>query len=427
MRRTVITIGLALALAACDTGIVATPAPSLSPAPVPSASPEATGAPATESPPPTTASPAPSASIAPSPTPEVTAEPSTAPPPPSPTPKPTPRPSKPPSNGPTLAQLVGQKLVIRMTGTSPSDDLLGRVRRGEVGGVILFGANVSTPDGLVSLTSRLQAAARAGGQPPLLIATDQEGGEISRIPWAPPTLTPPEMGATGLASTARAQGEATGAALLALGINCDLAPVADVPGSTSSFMFLEGRTWSFDAATTASLSNAFALGLRSADVLPVLKHFPGIGFATLHTDTHVVTIGETAEALQPGLQPYVAAIDHHLPLIMLSNATYPAYDSVNGAGWSRAIVQTLLRGELGFRGVTITNSLSGTAKARGVPAVQLAITAATAGTDMIMLTGPESATAAAYEELLARAKDGTIPRSRLEASYARIVALKNGL
>jgi beta-N-acetylhexosaminidase len=314
-----------------------------------------------------------------------------------------------------------------MEGTSPTDDLLARVRRGEVGGVILFGANVTTPDGLVSLTSRLQEAARDDGQPPALIATDQEGGEINRIPWAPPTLSPPEIGAAGLESTAREQGEATGDALFALGINCDLAPVADVPGSTSSFMFLEGRTWSSDAATTASLSNAFALGLRSADVLPVLKHFPGIGFATLDTDTHVVAIGDTADALQPGLQPYLAAIDHHLPLIMLSNATYPAYDSVNGAGWSRAIVQTLLRGELGFRGVTITDSLSGTAKARGIPAVDLAIDAATAGTDFIILTGPEASTAAAYDELLARARDGSIPRSTLEASYDRIVALKKGL
>ena len=314
-----------------------------------------------------------------------------------------------------------------MTGTTPSDDLLGRVRRGEVSGVILFGPNVTTPDGLVSLTSRLQAAAKDGGQPPLLIATDQEGGEINRIPWAPPTLSPPAMGATGLASTARQQGAATGAALLALGINCDLAPVADVPGSTSSFMFVEGRTWSFDAATTASLSNAFALGLRSAGVLPVLKHFPGIGFATLDTDTNVVTIGDTADALKPGLQPYLAAIDDHMPMVMLSNATYPAFDSVNGAGWSHPIVQTLLRGQLGFHGVTITDSLSGTAKARGIPAIQLTIDAATAGTDMIMLTGPEASTAAAYDELLARARAGSIPRSTLETSYDRIVALKKGL
>jgi beta-N-acetylhexosaminidase len=314
-----------------------------------------------------------------------------------------------------------------MTGTTPSAELLERVRRGEVGGVILFGFNVTTSAALVSLTRRLQDAAAAGGQPPLLIATDQEGGDIRRIPWAPPTLSPPEMGDIGLASTARDQGAATGAALLALGINCDLAPVADVPVSTDSFMYVEDRTWSFDAAATTSLSIAFANGLRSAHVLPVLKHFPGIGRATLNTDSNVVTISDAAEVLSSDLAPYRKAVERGLPLVMLSNATYPAYDPDNGAGWSRAIVQTLLRGDLGFRGVTITDSLSGTAKARGIPASQLAIDAAIAGTDMILLSGREDATAATYDELLARAADGSIPRSRLQASYDRIIALKHGL
>ena len=86
---------------------------------------------------------------------------------------------------PTLAQLIGQKLVVRVEGTTPSTDLLGRIRRGEVGGVILFGANITTKSALIALTHTLRAAARAGGQPPLLIAVDQEGGAIKRIPWAP--------------------------------------------------------------------------------------------------------------------------------------------------------------------------------------------------------------------------------------------------
>lgn len=131
---------------------------------------------------------------------------------------------------PTLEQLVGQKLVVRMDGVTPSASLLGRIRRGEVGGIILLGFNITTPSALIALTGQLRAAAAAGGQPPLLIAVDQEGGPIKRIPWAPPTLSPPAMGALGSASVARAQGQETGAALKALGIDIDLAPVADVPG-----------------------------------------------------------------------------------------------------------------------------------------------------------------------------------------------------
>ena len=155
--------------------------------------------------------------------------------------------------GPTLAQLVGQKLVVRMDGTTPSADLLGRIRRGEVGGVILFGANITTKAALIALTRELQHAAAAGGQPPLLIAVDQEGGSIKRIPWAPPTMSPPAMGAD-VALGRPLPGPATGAALKALGINIDLAPVADVPASTSSFMYRQGRTWSFSATQTTLLA-----------------------------------------------------------------------------------------------------------------------------------------------------------------------------
>ena len=241
------------------------------------------------------------------------------------------------SGNPTLAQLIGQKLVIRMEGTTPSADLLGRIKRGEIGGVILFGANITTANALGALTAKLHAAAAAGGQRRLLIAVDQEGGSVKRIPWAPPTVSAAEMGRIGTASAARAQGASTGAALHDLGIDVDFAPVADVPASTASFMYKAGRAFSFDATTTATLADAFASGLESKGVLPTMKHFPGIGFATKNTDRHVVTIGASKAALAPGLLPYRTSIGHDIPLIMLSNATYAAYDAGSAAGWSHAI------------------------------------------------------------------------------------------
>jgi beta-N-acetylhexosaminidase len=329
--------------------------------------------------------------------------------------------------GASLAQLVGQKLVVRMDGLVPSADLLGRIRRGEVGGVILFGSNIATRTALIALTRTLRRAAVAGGQPKLLIAVDQEGGPVKRIPWAPPWLSAPQMGRIGLASVARSQGAMTGSALLALGINVDLAPVADVPASTASFMYRAGRTFSFSSTRTARLADAFASGLESAGVLPAMKHFPGIGFATRNTDAFVVTITASKAALEPGLLPYRTAIGHHIPLIMLSNATYTAYDSLDAAGWSRAIDQTLLRRQLGFAGVTITDSLDGTATARGLTTRLLAVRAARAGADLILTTGSEASTRAVYSALLRKAQDGWIPAATLRASYDRIVALKAGL
>jgi beta-N-acetylhexosaminidase len=328
---------------------------------------------------------------------------------------------------PTLAQLIGQKLVVRMDGATPSADLLGRIRRGEVGGIILFGPNVTTPTALTALTTQLRAAAATGGQPRLLIAVDQEGGPIKRVPWASPTLSAPQMGRLGSASIAHAQGASTAAALRGLGIDVDLAPVADVPASTASFMYRAGRTFSFSATRTTLLADAFASGLESKGVAPAMKHFPGIGFATRNTDAYVVTIRASRAALAPGLLPYRTAIRHAIPLIMLSNATYPAYDLRNGAGWSHAIGVTLLRHDLGFTGVTITDSLDGTAKARGLWPRVLAVSAARAGTDMILTTGTEASTRGVYATLLRQAELGGIPLATLRASYNRIIALKAGL
>jgi beta-N-acetylhexosaminidase len=114
-------------------------------------------------------------------------------------------------------------------------------------------------------------------------------------------------------------------------------------------------------------------------------------------------------------------------MIMLSNATYTAYDPSHAAGWSPAIVNTLLRHDLGFRGVTITDGLDGTARARGVTPSGLALAAAIAGTDMILTTGSEAATRTVYANLVRAATASRIPRATLLASYNRILHLKSGM
>ena len=320
---------------------------------------------------------------------------------------------------PELKELVGQKLVVRMDGTSPSASLLARARRGQIGGVILHGFNFSSAAQLRSTTHRLQRAAADGGRPRLLIAVDQEGGQVATVRWAPPTVPPRQMAS---AATARAQGRSTGTALRALGIDVDLAPVADVPVSPAVFM--ARRSFSSSAAQTARLATAFAAGLADRGVIATVKHFPGLGFATRNTDKEVVRITASRSALAPGLRPFRAAVGARVPLVMLSNAVYDAYDRHSAAGWSRAIGTTLLRGRLGFRGATITDSLDGAAHARGVPTDVPAVRAAAAGVDLILVTGSEAASLSVYTSLLRAALDGRISETRLAASYRRIVALK---
>jgi len=314
-----------------------------------------------------------------------------------------------------------------MSGTTATADLLGRIRRGEIGGVIIFGANIVNSTQLKALTTQLQSAATAGGQPRLLIGVDQEGGLIRHIPWAPPSMSAKQMGIDGRTSVAQSQGSAAGSALRGLGVNVDFAPVADVPSSTNSFMYKAARTFSIYPTKTSRLANAFAAGLESQHVAPTMKHFPGIGRTAYNTDQYVVTLRASRSTLAPGLIPYQTAIANHIPLIMLSNATYTAYDTVNAAGWSHAISIDLLRGQLGFKGVTITDSLSGTANARGIATWRLAVRAARAGTDMILVTGSEASSSDVYSKLITWTANGSISQAGLRASYQRILALKTGL
>src|SRR5919204_417434 len=224
-------------------------------------------------------------------------------------------------------------------------------------------------------------------------------------------------------AAARSQGRATGTALRRLGVNLDLAPVMDVPTSTSSFIWAQGRAWSFSPRTTARVATAFAVGLGRGRVIAAAKHFPGLGRARVSTDLAVVTIRAPALRLASGLVPFRRAVRHGVPLVMLSTARYPEYAS-HAAAWSPRIISGVLRSRLGFAGATITDSLNAAASVRGVPVAGVALRSARAGADLLLLTGGPRRSAAVYRDLVAAARAGTLPRAQLARSYRRILRLK---
>ncbi len=322
----------------------------------------------------------------------------------------------------TPAQLVGQRLMIGFPGTKANGWLLARIRSGQVGGVLLFSSNVSSPAQLRSLTATLQAAAAAGGQPKLLIATDQEGGQVKRIPWAPPNRSAQALGHLP-ASSSLASGTGTGQSLRGLGVNVNLAPVADVPLGPADFIQQQQRAFSTNRFTVSNDAAAFAQGLESAKVWPSLKHFPGLGRATVTTDAALVKITASQAAIQRDLLPYKVALRRGLaPMIMLSTAVYTSY-SPNAAAWSSAIIG-MLRHRLAFKGVTITDSIDAAAAVRHQTVPDVSLRCAKAGDDIILITGSQAASQAAYVALLNAAKSGALPMSQLQTSYARIQTLK---
>ena len=228
-----------------------------------------------------------------------------------------------PLSGLSLRQLAGQRIIVGYAGARVPDWLLGRVRRGEVGGVIAFTRNVPSRAALAAQMRRLQRARRPLA-PPLLTMIDQEGGLVARLPGAP-SGAPAQMGRRG-ASYVRRQGRLTAANLRRAGMNVNLAPVADL-GRPGSYQARTGRAFARRPAAVASLATAFARGLQQGGVAATLKHFPGLGAVSRDEDALIQTVGLSRATLRAADEaPFAAGIRAGTRLVMTSTARYPALD-----------------------------------------------------------------------------------------------------
>jgi beta-N-acetylhexosaminidase len=317
-----------------------------------------------------------------------------------------------------LRRLVGQKLMVRMAGTSASAELLARVRRGEVGGVILFADNLGSAAQLKSLTASLMGAARASGSSGFLISVDQEGGPVKRLTGGPPNVSPAQIAT---AASARQEGSATGTYLASRGVNVNLAPVLDVPAPGS---FIASRAFGNTPSRVAKLGVPFADGLQHSGVAATAKHFPGLGHATANTDTGPSVVSASRAALDADLEPFATAITAGVSLVMMSNASYPAYGS-GPAVLSSAVVQGQLRRRLRFGGVIVTDDLEAGAVRAVMPPSTAAVAASKAGVDMILLARTPGSSIGAFDALLSAARSGQLSRASLEQSYKRIQELQS--
>lgn len=319
-----------------------------------------------------------------------------------------------------LGRLVGQLIVGHYAGPRPSAAFLARVRAGQLGGVILFADN--TAAGLATTRhaiAGLQSAARKGRNPPLLVMTDQEGGEVRRIP-GPPELAAADMSS---AAVAHAQGVAAGRLLRSVGVNVDLAPVVDVERAPNSF--LGTRSFGSDPALVAERACAFARGLRSMGVAYTLKHFPGLGSADANTDLQQVTIPAPAAELRTDYAAYHACGFSPDAMIMISSASYPSLTGSAPAVVSPEIYAHELPIALGHAGqLTISDALDTPALAgQKAPALR----AIDAGLDLALFPGSEQESATAYGQLLSDARRGSLPQSRLRSAVYAVEALKHRL
>lgn len=333
--------------------------------------------------------------------------------------------------GLTPAQRAGQLLMVGLHPSGSSRELAAQVHAQRLGGVIYLGGWEGSA-AVRTVSTRLQTAAAPTprGRLGLLIAADQEGGQVQQLrgqgfSTIPSARTQATLGPTGLERSARAWS----LELRRAGVNVNLAPVADtVPTSLGSGNAPVGQYHRDfvpgDAKANARYAAAFVRGSLAADVAPTLKHFPGLGRVRSNTDVSATGITDsTTSATDPYLGPFREGIAAGAPLVMLSSAYYPRLDAQNPAMFSKAVVTTLLRGRLGFDGVAITDDVGAARAVAGVPIGQRATRFIAAGGDIVLTVNAGQATTM-LAAITARAAQSPAFASQVRAAATRVVGLK---
>lgn len=339
----------------------------------------------------------------------------------------------------TLNEQVGQMLMpdIRMWNgqptTSVNDGLKAIVHEQAPGGFILFDKNIVDAKQMATLTDGLQAEEAKAGDIPLFLGVDQEGGVIKRIPGG--TNLPGQMalGATGDAELAEQAGKLTGEELKALGVQLNFAPDLDV-NSNPDNPIIGKRSFGSDPDLVSRLGLAAMKGLKEAGVIAAVKHFPGHGDTTVDSHLGLPVLMHDRDRLDAvELKPFKAAIAGGVDMIMTAHIAFPAVDDTHVASlkdgssvpipatMSKKVLTGLLREELGFKGIIISDAFTMNGIAEHFGESQAVERAVNAGVDIILM--PQDP-AAAQQALVKAIRNGSVPADRIHESVKRILSLK---
>lgn len=337
----------------------------------------------------------------------------------------------------TLSEQVGQMLMpdIRQWNgkvtTTVNEGIKRSIHDQDLGGLILFDKNIVDANQVTTFTHNLQMEA---GDIPLFLGIDQEGGVIKRIPGG--TNLPGQMalGATGDTALAKAAGQLTGEELKALGLQVNFAPVLDI-NSNPDNPIIGMRSFGSDVDLVTRLGLATITGLQHSGVMAAVKHFPGHGDTTVdsHLGLPVLTHNrERLEALE--LKPFQAAIENGVDMIMTAHIAFPAIDNEQvtslkdgssvaiPATLSKKVLTGLLREELGYEGLIISDAFTMDAIAKHFGENKAVERAVSAGVDIILM--PQN-TVAAHQTLVNAVNNGTISNETIHASVKRILEMKS--
>jgi beta-N-acetylhexosaminidase len=316
-----------------------------------------------------------------------------------------------------LKREVAQLFLLGFRGTELDADQL---RRLDLGGIVLERSNFSDPTQLDRIGSQARALAkRAHHVAPWVLAV-QEGGELNSLPGLPPALAPADIDSAG---TARRLATETAHTLRGLHVTGVLGPVVDVGAESGSA--LGDRIYSDDPDEVSAYAQAVVRAYRRGHLFSAVRHFPGLGAADQSTAVGPAGVGlDLPQLRQRDLVPFRAAIEAGAPAVVLSHALYPMNDFTRPASLSSEVATDLLRHELHFAGVAITDDLADPAITTEYSVPQAAVAAVKAGADMLFISGPADDQEAAYAAVLRAARRSEIPRRRLDEALGRVLEVK---
>ena len=332
------------------------------------------------------------------------------------------------TNGMTLEEQLGQVLMVGFWGLTPSQDIVELISRYHIGNIILFSRNIGDTRQVLELTQSLQRIAKEAGHPyPLLIAIDQENGIVQRLGEAA-TLFPGNMalGAIGSDEIAYQVARATGQELQALGINMNLAPVLDVNNNPANPV-IGVRSLGEDPQLVARLGAAMVRGYRASGVISCLKHFPGHGDTTVDSHLALATIPYSLERLEAlELVPFRRCIEAGADCVMCAHVLFPAltHEDMLPATLSSAIIQGLLREQLGFQGIIISDCLEMQAISETFGVEQGAVMALQAGNDLVLISHLYERQRGSFEAIQEAVQTGTLSPQMIQQAAEHMLRFK---
>jgi beta-N-acetylhexosaminidase len=322
----------------------------------------------------------------------------------------------------TLDEKIGQMLVIYYTSVAYKDALDSAIKNVKPGGFILFKDNIVRVDQLMNFISQIQEKSKI----PMFIAIDQEGGIVQRLNnlqegvTTIPTMQ--KIGETNDEDLAYQVGEIIAKELNVFGINMNFAPVLDININPDNTV-IGSRAFGNNPEIVSKMGLAVAKGMKANRVIPVYKHFPGYGDTAEHPDYGLPVLNKTKEELfELELKPFIEAINNGADIIMVGHIAVPKLTNDNTpASFSKTVINDLLRKELGFKGVVITDALNMGAVTKMYTRKEIIVNAINAGVDLLLMPGPSKTTVEIIKEAI---KNGEISEMQIEEAAKRILTLK---